>query len=203
MKRPLLAVCIFLVCVCAGLNYGKSPGEETGKLVAGFLEGEEMTEDLYDPGIPRVLTGTVSEKTDKYFFVHSISIQNNLSKHQDVLHLSNEMIIEYPPGYEDQIRYGRTVWLEGTFRSFSHATNPGEFDQLNYYDSIGVCGKLVDVRFLQGGGQFSQVREWLYQRRCRLRERLYHVFPKQQAGVLCAMLLGEKEETEREIQDLF
>ena len=43
MKRPLLAVCIFLVCVCAGLNYGKSPGEETGKLVAGFLAGEEMT----------------------------------------------------------------------------------------------------------------------------------------------------------------
>ena len=203
MKRPLLAVCIFLVCVCAGLNYGKSPGEETGKLVAGFLAGEEMTKDLYDPGIPCVLTGTVSEKTDKYFFVHSISIQNNLSKHQDVLHLSNEMIIEYPPGYEDQIRYGRTVWLEGTFRSFSHATNPGEFDQLNYYDSIGVCGKLVDVRFLQGGGQFSQVREWLYQRRCRLRERLYHVFPKQQAGVLCAMLLGEKGETDREIKDLF
>lgn len=203
MKRPLLAVCMLLVCICAGLNYGKSPGEETGALVSGFLAGEDRVVNLRDLEIPCVLKGTVSEKTDNYFFVRSITIQNDLSEQHDLLNLSNEMIIEYPPGYEAEIRYGRTVWLEGTFRSFSHATNPGEFDQLNYYDCIGVCGKLVEVRFLQGGERFSQVREWLYRWRCRLRERLYHVFPKQQAGVLCAMLLGEKGETDREIRDLF
>ena len=103
----------------------------------------------------------------------------------------------------DGILLGSYVTLEGSFSSFSPATNPGEFDALTYYQSIGVGGRMSRVKVLESGRDYWPVREFLYGLRLKLEERLYRALPESQAGVLCALLLGEKDGLDEQVEELY
>ncbi len=103
----------------------------------------------------------------------------------------------------EKLCLGSIVVLQGTFQPFLAASNPGEFDAAKYYDSLGIGGKLTNVTILAQSREYSGLEEMLYQLRCYLKNRLYQVFPQKEASILTAMLVGDKEELDSGIKELY
>lgn len=105
--------------------------------------------------------------------------------------------------YAGELPLGRTVLLRGVFYPCSPATNPGEFDSAVYYRTLGVGGRLRKVEILALGEDWWPLRDSLYELKCRLKERLYGIFPEKEAAVMSALLLGDKKDLDSELKDLY
>lgn len=119
-----------------------------------------------------------------------------------------------------QIELGKTIVLQGKIRNFDYATNPGQFDAKQYYQILGIGGSVysceicsdADIsceRSSAGGdtceidadaGQFRELKtslwwtlkEILYQKKRYASLLFYGVLPKEDASLMCSLLLGEK-----------
>lgn len=98
---------------------------------------------------------------------------------------------------------GSLVAVQGEFRAFMHATNPGEFDAADYYRIMGQQGRLMKSRCLACSKTYGILREKMY----RLREYLSLLsdtcYDAEDASVMKAMLLGEKGTLDKDIKGLY
>lgn len=212
MRRPLFWVALFLVLITAvRLKTGVLDTEQSGVVRVGSLEaGEKLT-----------VTGQVYKKDNQSIYLQDISVhldsQAGISRQnpqtgtsgQDLQADASRQSISCKDNLicklteTDNILLGSYVTLEGSFSSFSPATNPGEFDAPAYYQSIGVGGRLSRAKVLESGKDYWLVREFLYNLRLKLEERLYRALPESQAGILCALLLGEKNGLDDQVEELY
>lgn len=207
MRRPLLWVALLLVIIAAIRL-------ETGGL-DNVTEGTVNAKSL---GVCQELTvtGQVYKKDDQTIYLQDISV--HLEKFEGSIDLSQEVLSQ--ANFQRQsiscidniicklaeaksIPLGSYVTLEGSFGPISPATNPGEFDAAAYYQTMGVGGRLSRASLLAKGQDYWPVREWLYDLRLRLEERLYRSLPESRAGILCALLLGDKGGLEERVEDLY
>lgn len=98
---------------------------------------------------------------------------------------------------------GSYVIMEGEFRTFRHASNPGEFDAADYYDIMGKQGRLMRSLCLVKSEDCSKFREGLYHCKEYLTLLLRAVYPEKEAHIMEAMLLGEKGMLDSEIKTLY
>lgn len=103
----------------------------------------------------------------------------------------------------EELPLGCYVTLQGSFAPVQAATNPGEFDAAAYYRTLGVGGRLSRASVLETWGTCWPVREWLYGFRMSLKERLKKAMPEEEAGILCALLLGDRTELSETTQELY
>lgn len=115
--------------------------------------------------------------------------------------MSENLICETEAAAE--LPMGSWVTVRGEFLPFSSATNPGEFDAAVYYRTLGIGGKLRKTCILSVGDGEWPVREWLYQLKCLCRKRLYAVFPDQEAAIMSALLLGDKNALDDEVKEMY
>ena len=98
---------------------------------------------------------------------------------------------------------GSLAIMRGSYRTFTHATNPGEFDSADYYHITRQQGRVMDCRLLAKSKTYNGFRESL----CRMREYLSLLldacYDEEDASVMKAMLLGEKGTLDREIKELY
>ncbi len=106
---------------------------------------------------------------------------------------------------EDCQKYsiGKTLTGQGSLQKIEKPGNPGQFDARNYY-----YGKAVDYRIFSGSilkweGKADWYQEALRKLREILEEGIRIVFPKEDQGMLESMLLGDKEQMDTEIYNLY
>lgn len=202
MRRPLFMVCLCLVAIAAVrlwlYDFPDTDVPVDGKIVA--------------------VTGRVIQKDTQSFIIQVVSLSDAANLRQNIPFDEN-LICEYAEASETATdaanggtsakqervcpRIGSMVSLQGLFRSFSEATNPGEFDAAMYYRTLGIGGKITDVRVVAQNEEYLVWRELLYQLRTYLINRLYSVFPQKEASVLAAILIGDKEELDKDVKDLY
>lgn len=186
MKRPLFAaaaVCVAFVWVrLAAGRYEDPPPDQTGTV-------------SMKSGTSWCVTGQICQKEEDKFWLTSVII-NESNPYE------KKLICEPADGSPDLL-LGSRVAVSGIYAPFSGATNPGEFDQEVYYRSLGAGGKLREAEILGTGRRYWRIREALYRLRQSLKDRLYEVFPEREAAVMCALLLGEKGGTDRELKELY
>lgn len=224
VKRPLLAVCAFLVAV-AWL-----------RLMSGGYDSppdDSLSLQQLEQATALRVVGQVCKKEEQKIWLQSVSVEIISNKDQiGQNHSKQEKTNIYPaeqpnvdqPGQdqsaleqqgictekmicemaeENAIPLGAWVMVSGTFQSYSEPTNPGEFDALSYYRSLGVGGQLKKAVLLGRSSDRWTIRETMYRLRLRLHERLYTVFPEREASVMAALLLGEKTDTDKELKNLY
>lgn len=98
---------------------------------------------------------------------------------------------------------GSFVVVEGKFRAFAHAANPGEFDAADYYCIMGQQGRLMRSTCLAISPECDLFRERLYNLKEYLALLLDASYPEREAAVMRAMLLGEKGTLDTEIKSLY
>lgn len=230
MRRPL---CLFGLAFLAVLLLGsvliprgaKSCGEWDRErfTILGVVEGKEhkLSQDrevsvislgqviVLKPdrveGLMRILNHSKKDQTPDVGEYTAKQINSYCEKNRESLRLSGTEDIEgvlcYSEGKEPAM--GSFVLMEGKFYAFSHATNPGEFDAAAYYCTLGRQGRLMQAVLQAEGGKGNAFREGLYQCRCYLSLLLRACCPEREAGVLGAMLLGEKGFLDEEIKGLY
>lgn len=106
-------------------------------------------------------------------------------------------------GGNETPRMGSLITVEGDFRAFSHATNPGEFDAANYYRILGQQGRLTSCRIVSQSGSYDVFREKLYRFREYLSLLADASYGEKDASVVKAMLLGEKGTLDTDLKELY
>ena len=204
MKRPLFAAALVLVVVTVLRLM-------TGGAVAP--PGSEQS-SLPTDGKAVMITGRVCRKTNETISLNSVvlyQIPDNLnilrdnitfvSKSYQGISCKEEFICEVAGA--EAVTLGSTVTVKGTFAPFSEGMNPGEFDSARYYRSIGVGGKIRKGQVLHEEAPTFPVKEFLYQLQRKGRARLYAVLPEKEASIVCALLLGDREELDDTTQELY
>lgn len=227
VKRPLLAVCAFLVAVAwlrlMSDGYDSPPD--------GTLSLRQL-----EQGTALCVVGQVCKKEEQKIWLQSVSVESISNKDQiGQNQRQQEKTDKYPakqpdndqPGREqstleqqvtcaekmicelaeetalDAIPLGAWVMVSGSFQTFSESANPGEFDAFTYYRSLSVGGQLKKAVLLGRNSDRWTIREAMYRLRLRLHGRLYTVFPEREASVMAALLLGEKTDTDKELKNLY
>lgn len=98
---------------------------------------------------------------------------------------------------------GSYAIMEGEFYGFRQASNPGEFDAADYYHIMGKQGRLMGSICLAKSADYNVFREELYRLREYLLLLLRAVYPKKEADIIGAMLLGEKGMLDPDIKSLY
>lgn len=106
-------------------------------------------------------------------------------------------------GAEENPAMGSMILVEGKFRPFAHARNPGEFDAADYYRVSGQQGRLMRASCLAQSRDYSVFREGLYRCREYLSLLIDACYPEKEASVMGAMLLGEKAMLDEGIKSLY
>lgn len=99
---------------------------------------------------------------------------------------------------------GNKVRVFGTFSVFSPATNPGQFDAYEYYTlQNGLMADVSALRITVLDGEKAVFGHALFQCKQKLRESICHLYPQEQAGVLTAMILGDKDLLSEDVEALY
>lgn len=199
MKRPLFAVALLLVAVAwmklAAGGYEAPPGTSSGA-----SRPEERQ--------PLCISGQICQKETSAIWLDSITILNSEetflradSPNREIPH--SEKIICELSEMPAELPMGCRVVISGVFVPFSGASNPGEFDSFLYYRSMGVGGRLREGKLLGMNRSQWPLREAAYRLRQFLKARIYTLLPEETAQVVCALLLGDKTELDRELKNLY
>lgn len=192
MRRPLLLTAICLILVMGFLLHaGVFDRTPEGQIGAETLTaGESLT-----------FTGQVYQRDSEKLYLQSVHIISSAGISQPAIPCKDNFICIPEQGTD--IPLGSVMMVTGTFQPFSPATNPGEFDSREYYRILGIGGRVRDAVVLAQGESFWRLRERLYQLRSLLRRRLENVLPEKEAAVMCALMLGDKEELDPELKALY
>lgn len=201
MKRPLLGICLCLIALLALRYFGSET--DLPSYALDRQEGESI-----------VLTGQICEIQNEKIYLNSVTmdsvtesknsnINSDLSFFQQHKQNKWQVCCELQQEAKGKLQIGDCLTISGVWGYYPQATNPGEFDLRAYYKILRVSGKLQVQEILQiKKGTFTP-KKWA----CRLRDyflkRLYRVFPKKEAGILAAMLLGQKQDLDRDIKELY
>lgn len=98
------------------------------------------------------------------------------------------------------LKIGNTIEVSGLITSFSHATNPGQFDEYNYYKANDVCCRMSGAEIRVIMEHTNYMKQFLFE----IKQKVLHVYeailPDKEAGIVSAMLLGEQMLLETEVK---
>lgn len=98
---------------------------------------------------------------------------------------------------------GRWLAVEGVLLPFADAENEGQFDAAAYYGSIGLDLCLWDTKVVSEGKRFDRLGESMLSIKDYVSGRFHHYMSRENAGILQAMLLGDKTSMDTEIKELY
>lgn len=218
MRRPLFFASLCLVAVVALVRWirpdtgdGAPPdgsrisviGTVTEKDAESFVIKLQADGNITQAFSPSELSGLTSDNKFYHLFQYtSVTGQtgNNFQTNK-MIQRHSKLQCEY--GRASFLTLGSTVLVEGDFRAYMEATNPGEFNYAAYYHSLGFAGRLENVKLTGWDRKKPGLREWLWKLKTFWEARLYQIFPEKEASIMAAILLGDKSELDPDVKDLY
>ena len=99
-------------------------------------------------------------------------------------------------------RLGSFVKVQGKFKEFAKATNYGEFDARSYYEILGMQIRLQSSVIMEESAEYDNLREKLWELKRYLMS-LSEVCFGEDAHIMKAMLLGEKNDLDEDTKQLY
>ena len=198
LKRPLclivLLLCsiLFLVQLTGQKTGGKLPPEEEQLSLSGRLMQKEEKNGhllLYLQQV-QILSGA---------FAPDDSNTNNKIKEQKagvICYLQEGSLTQMPP-------LGSRLIVCGKVMYFAHAENEGQFDARTYYASLGYAFRLTNAELLKASGKEDRLAEGLFRIREDAKAFYSMHMAEVNAGIVSAMVLGDKSILDGEIRSRF
>lgn len=98
---------------------------------------------------------------------------------------------------------GNEILVYGKFSVYEVAGNPGQFDAAEYYNGKGLYASVKADRVTILSEERNMLGQGMFRLKQRLKESLEQLYPAEKAGVLVAMLLGDKDLLEDEVKELY
>ncbi|MBQ7359171.1 MAG: DNA internalization-related competence protein ComEC/Rec2 [Lachnospiraceae bacterium] len=224
MKRPLLAVCAWVVCLIA-LWQALFPPELKNHDVAGqkvYVYGQVAAKQyrisngressilfLSNVTICSVEAIVRESKASMEVFnyptswdiISKQSLENLIEKSNwDNGRLGTQVMVHLD-GEEPAM--GSYVLVEGILSDFDLPTNPGEFNSRLYYASMGIGMRMYDGTLCWVSQSHSFVREYMWRCKCSWSAILEERLGKEQGSVLSTILFGSKDRLDTSMKGLY
>lgn len=98
---------------------------------------------------------------------------------------------------------GEILVLNGKIKMWDRARNEGNFDAASFYRNRKIDFGLEEVELCRTCGRESRFKEGLYRLKGRVRDVCEAVLAPQEAGVLCAMALGDKSLPDAKLRESY
>lgn len=143
-----------------------------------------------------------------YYRAESTDSSNRLYLKKVSVHISGQKVYNFSNMivYSDQTSSlipGNTIQCFGTLKNFATASNPGEFDQKQYYRELNFYYQLYADQIEVVSGHSNILFTKLDEIRLRLSTSIESGLPDKQAGIMKAVLLGQKTELPSDIKQLY
>ena len=196
MRRPLCVYCAGVALIMFLLLFALSDAllSEEGERGEGN-EGASIPTDGSSVTFVGKILRIDTKETEKEDKVHI---------RMDTEHGKVLCYFSYAPELEE-LHMGQFIRVFGKVRYFTPATNPGQFDARLYYRAQGLSYAVSNCELLEAEDirSMNGYADLLYRIRRRCSAVLSASLPKEEAGILRAMLLGERGGLTDEIKGLF
>ncbi|MBQ7464872.1 MAG: DNA internalization-related competence protein ComEC/Rec2 [Lachnospiraceae bacterium] len=190
MKRPACFAALCLVCLLFLISRLKPP---------------EIFGDEGLSGMPAQAYGTLSDKYEKNGSFCLILSDARLitgkkpetEKHDIIVKLSDTEDPRTLP------HIGQMVLVKGKIYIFDRARNPGQFDLALYEKSRGIDLELTGAQIKKVLGREAVIRESLNRLSFRISTVYDALYGEEDAGIIKAMVLGDKNAMDQEIKALY
>lgn len=98
---------------------------------------------------------------------------------------------------------GNRIRVFGKFSLFPEASNPGQFDAKSYYNGQGMYADVSALQISVLEKEKEEVTNAIFLLKRRFRESLLSLYPQEKAGVLNAMILGDKDLLTENVEELY
>ena len=98
---------------------------------------------------------------------------------------------------------GNRIRVFGKLFLFSEGSNPGQFDAKSYYNRQGMYADISALRVTVLKEEQDVVSNAVLSFKQRFRESLLSLYPQEKAGVLNAMILGDKDLLTEDVEELY
>lgn len=197
MKRPLCIVSLtFVLTVMILLKIFPIPA-----FSFSFAKGQEIT-----------VVGQVYEKETKnetsHIYIKNVVITTDYPKTNEIYQQSIENKVENfsvicMMKQSENIKLGSIVCVNGKYKPFESATNPGDFDSARYYQIKNIGFSLSNAALLEQSEDYFKCRELLYEVRQYCESILDSIYEKTDASIIKAMVLGNKTELDSDLKALY
>ncbi len=188
-KRPLFFICIFLISSDAVLvSLGVFP---LNKNYPDCFPSEKCS---------ITLQGRIYKCSDTYYYLNNIYLGG---AHQNCTVLLQRNSFNSDSFFGSSLSVGNTIEISGTYKPYTHATNPGEFDSYDYYSDLGIYGSITDWEVLSNDEHIFPVRNSLMKLWEYWNNRIYSIYPEKEASVMSDLLLGNKSGVDKDIMELY
>ena len=189
--RRILPVFLFVVGMFAGVF--RMGAEQTV-----FSREEEFFREEYEDGV--VLQGTVQSVKEKDGTLEVV-LKNCETEDADGETLRS--VLCYLNEDSEFPAVGEKIRVFGEGKAADPARNPGVFDHQLYCRAKGISGIIYADGYTGMGGKAHIVSDSLYRIRRQFSGRLKLIALPEDAGILSAVLLGEKEELDSAVYELY
>ena len=191
IHRPLALFCLLIILLCGVLTFRQ-----------GYIDiGEERFDNRQI-----ALTGTVQKKEVKndktLIYLKNAAFSGEENPLSD-LKIKNLGVICYLKDASIVPFVGMKVRVSGQFTPFKKATNPGEFDLRKYYASTGYYFAVYDTKIVAYSESYSILGQELSEIREYCSSVYDGIYSERDAGILKAMVLGEKKDMDEDIKELY
>ncbi len=178
-RRPMIGVlALFLVIIIAWWHWGRPPYQKL-EIDQGVITGAVDAIQTGSSSERLILEDVVIETTDK-------QDARQIRCHQVIVYNNSEGTLF------TQVKLGNIIHLEGTVSSFSIPGNPGQFNEYEYYRQLNIDYKIFPEQIRVVNPGYNKVSQWLWECRKKLCQVVEETLPENDAGILSAMLFGEK-----------
>ena len=181
-KRPLcVALLLWIVIILFGYGKNDVPKERQGEKMTVTCQVQEI----------------VGQEDSPVLYVRDV--------YQGKQNIASQIILYSSGGKNDlsKLRIGNVIMVHCSLYSFSKPGNPGQFDEFHYYQEQGIEYRafvdkvtIIDASYYYLQEMMRQMRRQLYLVICRCAN-------ARDAGIVGAMLLGEKNDLSKEVKRLY
>ncbi len=189
--RRILPVFLFIMGMLAGVF-------RMGAEQAFFRQEEEFFREEHEDGV--ILQGIVQSVKEKDGTLEVV-LKNCVAEDADGETLRS--VLCYLNEESEFPAVGEKIRVFGEGKAADPARNPGVFDHRLYCRAKGISGIIYADGYARVGGKAHIVSDTLYRIRRQLSGRLKLIALPEDAGILSAVLLGEKEDLDSAVYELY
>lgn len=203
IRRPLCSAAMLFVLTIMLFVYGgqkqiANPFYKEGEMI--YLTGK-VSKIEYKPLQQNKISWAPMESTDESAPNQQMVVYlKQVQCYKTSLYMEKKKIrvMCYMTTEEMEPRIGQWIKVKGQYKQFTEATNPGEFNSRQYYETLQVAFQLYKTSILGSSREYSPYYETLHKTQKKMTYILETVFDKQDAAILKTMLLGDKSTLDTE-----
>lgn len=195
-KCGILTAILFMGILCAGYRICQNYEKQIQILDIHFQDEEECE-------VVGEITDIEEKENSIFCYVKQATIRNDTMEIKGVKLVL--ILLKQEESESGELLPGNYIVADITNQTLEAARNEGEFDEKEYYYSIGISGKglVSQYEIVQKEGIWSEFKRNLYALKQNLKERIQKLSDTHYAGIFEGILLGEKSAILEETKELY